>query len=353
MLKNMKIGIRLGLGFGLILLLLVVVGISGYWGINSVSGTIKTALQTDGNIAEHSARARANVLGLRRFEKDLYLNIGSPEKETEYQKKWNEQYEHLTARISGLEKVAVLQQDKDLIKTMKDELANYKVGFDKVLNLIQAGKIKTPQEANTAITEYKDVIHKMESAAKDYADEGNKRLDAAEVTVDSVAKKTTSVMMIFMAIAVILTITISIPLALSITRPINNIAALAKRTARDGDISYEIDIKRRDEIGDLADSFRDMFSYLKSMAHTAEAIAEGDLKGDVTPKSEKDTLGNAFKKMITGLRDIVGQLRGGSDQVASASSEIAATAEQSSRNSEGAATAVEEITSTIHEMSAN
>ena len=101
----------------------------------------------------------------------------------------------------------------------------------------------------------------------------------------------------------------------------------------------------------LANAFKDMIVHLKSMAHTAEAIADGDLRNDIAPKSEKDVLGSAFKKMIEGLRGIISEMREGSDQIASASCQIAATAEQSAKSNEMSATAVEEVTSTVHELS--
>lgn len=138
----------------------------------------------------------------------------------------------------------------------------------------------------------------------------------------------------------------------TITNPLGKIAEYSKKIAY-GDIDINLDIKSNDEIGVLANAFKEMIDYLKSMAHTAKAIAGGDIRSDVVPKSEKDALGNAFTEMVVSLRELIGQIRNGSDQVSSASSEIAATAEQSSRNSESAATSVEEITSTMHEMSAN
>ena len=70
MFKNMKIGVRLALGFGFVLVMLIGIGLSGYWGVNSISNMTVNMLQGDSTVAEHSARARANVLGLRRFEKD-------------------------------------------------------------------------------------------------------------------------------------------------------------------------------------------------------------------------------------------------------------------------------------------
>ena len=46
----------------------------------------------------HSGRkARANVVGMRRFEKDMYLNVGDRAKMADYEAKWREQHEHLLA----------------------------------------------------------------------------------------------------------------------------------------------------------------------------------------------------------------------------------------------------------------
>jgi methyl-accepting chemotaxis protein len=160
-LSSMKLGTQLGIGFGVVLFLSVVIGISGYWGANSISGTTQKMLRTDAKISEHSSRARAGVVGLRRYEKDIFLNIGNKEKQEGYLKQWKEQNEHLSARISDLEKAASLPQDKELIKTMKSELAVYSAGFDKVVAMIQAGTIKTPQEGNAAIAEVKEATHKL------------------------------------------------------------------------------------------------------------------------------------------------------------------------------------------------
>ena len=99
MFDRMKIGARLGFGFGVVLLLLIGIGLSGYFGVGSVSNTTMRMLQGDAAVASQAARARANVLGLRRFEKDLFINMASKEKVDEYYKKWKEQHEHLTARI--------------------------------------------------------------------------------------------------------------------------------------------------------------------------------------------------------------------------------------------------------------
>ncbi len=139
---------------------------------------------------------------------------------------------------------------------------------------------------------------------------------------------------------------------MSVVPPLKEMIISAQRIAS-GELDVNLEARSKDEIGELTNAFSGMVVYLKSMAHTAEAIADGDLRNDIAPKSERDVLGSAFKKMIEGLRGIVSEMREGSDQIASASSQIAATAEQSAKSNEGASTAIEEITSTVHELSTN
>jgi len=189
--KKMKLGTQLALGFGAVLLLLLAVGGTGFWGVNSIStnaiADFKNMLSTDAAIEEHSARARANVVGMRRYEKDMYLNIDSKQKVEEYLKQWKEQYEHTLARIKDLEKAITSQRDKDALKTMQTELAGYVSGFNKVYETIQAGKIMTSQEANEAITQYKDPIHKLENAAEAFSQDGAKRMGEIEQTIKGAA----------------------------------------------------------------------------------------------------------------------------------------------------------------------
>lgn len=138
----------------------------------------------------------------------------------------------------------------------------------------------------------------------------------------------------------------------SATVPVKPRAATAAPLA-ESPLASSTAFQRTDEIGTLTQSFREMVVYLQNMAMTAEEIAAGDLRRDVKPRSENDVLGVAFQKMSLGLRSMIAEIRGGADQMAAATIEIAGTAELSARNNEAAATAVEETTATMHEMSTN
>jgi methyl-accepting chemotaxis protein len=114
----------------------------------------------------------------------------------------------------------------------------------------------------------------------------------------------------------------------TISKNIKKIGNIANRLAL-GDVEQKVGLASSDETGDMARSLDGVAAYLKEMSQTAEQIANGDLTAEVTPKSEKDTLGNAFSKMIANLREFIARVSNSAATVASASSQLSSAAEQS------------------------
>lgn len=81
-----------------------------------------------------------------------------------------------------------------------------------------------------------------------------------------------------------------------ITNPIISMSNVAKKLSK-GDINQNIEHKSDDEVGILADSFRDMIDQQKEKAAVANKLSEGDLDFDVPIESEKDVLGKAFNNL--------------------------------------------------------
>ena len=141
--------------------------------------------------------------------------------------------------------------------------------------------------------------------------------------------------------------------ARSITEPLQHLITVAQEIGNSGDLDQNIDIHRNDEIGALATTFNNMVAYLKEMASVSMAVAEGDLAIEVSPRSKRDTLGNAFVRMSHGLQEIVRSTRDSASQVSAGSNQVAGAADESAKVSVQASSAIEEVTSTMHEMSIN
>jgi methyl-accepting chemotaxis protein len=169
----------------------------------------------------------------------------------------------------------------------------------------------------------------------------------------SASTMTTAAALIGTLLALGFGIIISFKTSKSITGPLQELIAVAHKIGETGDLEHEIDSNRKDEIGDLARTFSAMVSYLKEMAGVSEAIAGGDLAVDVRPRSARDTLGNAFSRMVEGLRSLVSSVRDSAAQVASGSNQVAGASDESAKISVQAASAIDEVTSTMHEMTIN
>jgi methyl-accepting chemotaxis protein len=311
--NDMKIGTRLGMVFGIMLFLLLAVAATGYWGMRMIDEEIVKDLDSDGVIAQHAGRARANILGLRRFEKDVFINIGNSDKVANYYKEWNEEKASVEERVKSLEKVATDPKDKEQIKLIKDNLALYAAGFNKVYGMVRDGRVKTTAEGNAAIAEYKDETHKMENVAAEFAKEGYKRLDHIKELAEIEIKQALQVMIPIVVIAFIIGVIAALLITRSIKKPVSEGVAVANALA-EGDLTVSIEATSKDEIGQL-------------MA--------------------------ALKSMVEKLKQVVGDVMGATDNVASGSQQLSATAQQMSQGATEQAASAEEISSSMEEMASS
>jgi methyl-accepting chemotaxis protein len=154
-------------------------------------------------------------------------------------------------------------------------------------------------------------------------------------------------------LVVLLGVSIGLRSAKAITAPLAQLIDVSRQIANSGDLDQKVEISSEDEVGELARTFNNMVDYLREMAAVSEAIAGGDLSTEINPRSQRDTLGNAFREMTFGLRSLVKNVRDSAAQVASGSNQVASASDESAKISVQAASAIDEVTSTMHEMSIN
>ncbi|MEE8413125.1 MAG: methyl-accepting chemotaxis protein [Dehalococcoidales bacterium] len=135
-----------------------------------------------------------------------------------------------------------------------------------------------------------------------------------------------------------------------IANPLIAMVPIAEAVA-EGDISRQIDFKTGDEVGAVGKAFASIIDYMKEMAGAAEKIAGGDLRVTVKPKSEKDTLGNAFSQMITNLRGLIGQVGDIAGNLSGASEQLSKAAEQAGQATQQIATTSQQVAKGAGEQS--
>ena len=309
MFRKLGIGQRIGIGFGLIVVLLLSVVWTAYIGFSAYG----ELLDGDVKIAQHSERARSNVGGMRRFEKDMYLNIGDHPKVAEYEGKWREQHEHLVARITDIERYAMGSDDRETATQMRSLLGAYDAGFARVEGMMRTGEVKSPEDCNVAIGAVKDDIHRLEAIANELAAKHFRIAESSTQQVTEQARHAKTTMFSLAGISLVASILIGAFFTRSVTKPVGEVVGAAQRIA----------------VGDL---------------RTVIKVTNGD---------ETGLLQTAMLEMSDRLTRVIGEVRVASTAVATAAEQMSSTSQALSRGTSEQAASIEETTSSLEEMSAS
>lgn len=115
------------------------------------------------------------------------------------------------------------------------------------------------------------------------------------------ARTNTIILVVLGGIFTIIGLALLFVIARGIVKPIEQITAYAD-TIAEGELGEEITIERKDEIGELADSFRRLLSSLQGKALAADGIAAGDLTISIPVTSDRDMLGTSMVTMRDTIR---------------------------------------------------
>ncbi len=348
----MTIRKKLYLNFGAVLAMVVVlflVNLTAVQREHSAKAAASRALE----MAEATDQITFQMMQ-NRLHLSNYLLSGDP-REVD---RLNEGTRILTEKLQNSQKEANSEQQRlALQKLEKNEQA-----WMSEFAIPVADKRKDVDAGNATVAELqiyylqKDAPSWMKTSTEllQIADSENKNILEERRKSDETAATATIVLALLSTLlAVGLGVVIAYTTAGSITTPLDNLMKVARQIANAGDLDHEIDTQRTDEVGELARTFSAMVTYLKEMATVSEAIAGGNLAVEVVPRSKNDTLGNAFSRMIEGLRNLVRSGRDAASQVATASNQIAGTSDESAKISLQTASAIDEVTSTMHEISVN
>jgi methyl-accepting chemotaxis protein len=305
--KNMRVGARLGMGFGAVLILLAgitVVGVTRLGALND--GThqmsedrypkIVNAYEVMGNVNQ-IARSMRNVV--------IFTEQETARKEL---KTIETAKDKIKARLEILDKTIHSERGREIYKAIMDARGKYAVHEDEFIKL--AGEGKKDEAITLLMTQLRPAqltyFETIEALVKYQGDLMHK---GGEEAVEQY-HNARNLMMALASLAIALACAIAWWVTRSITRPLNEAVNVAQRVAA-GDLTTVVDVKTTDETGILL---------------------------------------QALKDMNASLVRIVGEVRGGTESISSASKQIASGNADLSQRTEEQASSLEETASSMEEL---
>jgi methyl-accepting chemotaxis protein len=315
--NNLKVGQRLALGFGVVLAMLAMLAALAYLRVTGLSEDIALTIQNryPKTVLVHTIKDELNATA--RNLRNLLLMTDAEALRQEYAK-IDQSSKIIGAAIDKLDKSLTTDAGRENLKAMTAARQRFLTARASYLKLTHDNK---KDEALALLLAELRPIQNEYFAALDKLIDYQARLMEASANQAADTAQNTRVIVVALALAAgLVGLLVGVLATRSITRPLAEAVAVARRVA-DGDLGSVIEVHSSDETGQLL---------------------------------------QALKDMNDSLRNIVGQVRTGTEAIATASSQIAsgnldlsARTEQQAGALEETASSMEELTSTVRQNGDN
>ena len=346
-LKDIPIKIKLLTGFGAVCALFIIAGLF----IHAKNNKIIDGLDTAGvEILPHAL----NFIELKRDIEQIQqwlTDISATRAAEGYDDGWAEAEQYYQDAVKRLD-LAITEHNKygekemvSLLENMATSLDDY---YDMGKKMAKAYIDGGPSEGNPFMEKFDPFAAEISSLIDKIVNEHIAELESAFDTMQHQSRSTSKILIM----AVIIVFVLSICIALLIATPINTSLSKAVDHANriaDGDLTRQLDIVQKDEIGVLAasmnrmsENLQQMFQHISTGIQTLTSTAAG-----LTAVSEQIHTNAAQTAVKSNTVDAA------AEKMSANMSSVAAATEQTTANIQMIASASEEMTTTINEIADN
>ncbi|OWQ93537.1 hypothetical protein CDN99_03485 [Roseateles aquatilis] len=312
-LRNYTIRTRL-LALGLLsVLALLLIGADGLWAMARTKQDFQHYVTQDVESLVQLSEVRAGVGNLRRYEKDMLINIGDDEAIKRYRQEWQKTFEGVNQNLDAIGALDILPEIKVMPPAMKTSLAAYKTGMDGIADRILKQEFVDSAEANRQTEPIKGPVRAMDQQLGQMTQAIMRRGQEEVQRIDAQESRIRLALGGVMLVGVLVIGTFTVFNIASILTPLAQAVSTTQRIARQ-DLSESVDVHGTDET----------------------AVMMRGVQG-----------------MQTSIRDVVSGVRNATDSIATASREVAAGAHDLSHRTEQAASNLQETASAMEELTAS
>jgi len=262
----------------------------------------------------------------------------------------------IDAYLKKMQKSMMSQKESSYYSAIKSNLIEYRIVSDEVVGLAKtSGSSEAQAQLLSDGTPLADKISaSIDALISEHTSGGNK----AASDLHSQGNLATIFILVILAISFIVSLVIALAISHGISKPVKEMAEAAQRMAK-GDLSVQISVNSKDEIGQLGISFAESIASIKAYITDITRTLGEMGNGNLTVTSELEYIGDytALKNSCDGIllsfNDTIGQIKQASEQVSGGSEQVSNGAQTLAQGATEQASSIEELSATIDEISAH
>ncbi len=344
---NLKISSKLIVVFLTVALIAGVVGMVGLININRINEADKLLYEENTLGIKYSCDAATYYQRLRYNALEMVLLKDDSLKE-DYMEKLSTFITNIDDSLKKYEEDIISQEDRKLFNEIKPKWEEYKTHMQKTMSYANEGQYEKAQ--NEILVEADAIGMSLQDGLAKLRDYNEKSAVERATNNSALAKRAEYLMIFIIIIGIIIAVILGLWVASIISKPIKRVVAAAEKLAI-GDIDIDTASSRKDEIGELAESFRKVIESTRAQALAVERIADGDLTVDVVIRSEKDLLGRKLSEMVQKLNNLMLNIAFAAEQVSAGARQISDSSMVLSQGATEQASSIEELSASIEEIS--
>jgi len=354
MLKNMKIGKKLITVCLLIAIISGAGGVVGLFVMRNSNASYDDALINYGFAQGTVGRISSEFNYERATMKDINIKTDQDSLQKDYDS-LDQSTTKINQYLATLKNQLTNEKEIEYYNTIQTNIAAYNTAKAKGVEL---AKQNNKKESDAYLSkEASPLVPKISAAINSLMDLKTSTGDQLASDLSAQSSAATIIIIAVILAALLFSVFIALYIARSISKPIGEMADAAERMS-EGDLSVQINVDSKDEIGQLGASFSKTIVYIKDcikdISVNLSRMAEGDLCIAHTMDYKNDFIG--LQKSITGIvlsfNDTLTQIKRSSEQVSSGSEQVSNGAQALAQGATEQASSIQELSASITEISA-
>jgi len=297
MLKNLKIGTKIGLGFTIAILFLIAISLISISRLQELNTAVDTLVH-DRFPKTVQANAIIDSLNLAaRGTRNMLLDSSEANIKAE-EKRITEAAGVITKNMEILEKSLTDPKGQELFAIMAKSRTEYRTHLLRFFDLSKAGKREEATQllfGDMRATQgiYMEAIDKL---IVYQTEQVNLQGEFAQKTVDAAQ----TLIVTLAVLATLLAAVIGFVVARAITRPVGQVVDAAKKMAV-GDFKFDLKSDARDEVGEVVRAVESVQHAIQSMTDDANLLAKAAVEGRLSTRADADKHKGDFKNIVSGV----------------------------------------------------